>query len=39
MEDPGMLGMGGMLGTGLGGRGGLLGTGIGRKKGKKWKVW
>jgi hypothetical protein len=39
LEDPGLLGMGGVLGTGLGGRGGLLGTGIGRKKGGKYKLW
>lgn len=35
-EDPGLLGMGGFLGTGLGGKGGLLGTGIGGKSRPKF---
>ena len=32
-EDPGLLGMGGVLGTGLGGQKGILGTGIGGAQG------
>jgi len=39
-EEPGFLGMGGALGTGIGGEGGMLGTGLFRKgSGGGYKVW